>query len=71
MRLFIKTYPNCPKASTINAISNIIWAVLFWCLFYYGFIPQTGTPMVIGLLAWAFGSFLICFITNLIADKSE
>lgn len=70
MRLLIKTYPDCPKASAVNAVSNVVWGVLFLFLFYYNIIPQTGTPMVLGLLAWALGSFVICFITDKIKENS-
>ena len=69
MRLLIKTYPDCPKASAVNAVSNVVWGVLFLFLFYYNIIPQTGTPMVLGLLAWALGSFVICFITDKIKEN--
>ncbi len=44
MRLLIKTYPDCPKASAVNAVSNVVWGVLFLFLFYFDVIPQTGAP---------------------------
>ena len=69
MRLFIKTYPNCPMATAINVVTNILWTVLFFCLFYYGVIPQTGSPMVFGIIMWGIGSFVISGLTDLMADK--
>ena len=69
MRLMFKTYPDCPKATAINVICNILWIVLFGCLFGFGVIPKEGTAMVLGLVGWVAGSFIICAITDQIAKS--
>ncbi|MBR4832198.1 MAG: hypothetical protein IKZ97_06195 [Butyrivibrio sp.] len=69
MRLFFKTYPDCPKATATNIICNILWVTLFGCLFGYNVIPKEGTAMVLGLVGWAAGSFMICAITDQMAKS--
>ena len=69
MRLFFKTYPSSSKATAINIIGNIIWTVLFGCMFGYGIIPKEGGLMIAGIIGWAAGSFVLAAITDAIADK--
>ncbi|SFV04596.1 hypothetical protein [Butyrivibrio sp. INlla21] len=69
MRFFIKTYPEEPKATAVNILGNIAWAVLFACMFSYKVIPSEGMYMVLGIIGWAAGSFIIKAITDKMAGE--
>ena len=69
MRIFIKTYPNDPKATPVNIIGNIIWLILFACGFTSNIIPSEGSYMIMGIIGLAAGSFIIKALTDKMAGE--
>lgn len=69
MRIFIKTYPDDKKATAVNILGNIAWSSLFACGFAYKIIPNDGFYMILGLIGWAVGSFIIKEITDKMAGE--
>ncbi|RKM62653.1 hypothetical protein D6856_00555 [Butyrivibrio sp. XB500-5] len=69
MRIFIKTYPDDKKATAVNILGNIAWSALFACGFAYKIIPSDGLYMILGIIGWAVGSFIIKEITDKMAGE--